>query len=475
MSKTLVYALALLCLSAFTASPSVAQLENNPFITIDWKPIVLTSPDAVLFVAAPSSKNRSAEIQSAQKNLDNLSLQQKSQVEHWQQNHLIRWNELTRELIAAHNAPPICLPDSSGYPTPNRARPNDTPRYPFATPPYASRVFAYVSVAQHDALLVARFHQKATPSVYLSDAAVISGATVAVLAHLFPAEMEYLKQKEEIAYWSILKQSRFTPNELDASLKLGKDIGEKVIIFAQNDGYDNTPFNPNQWQQNLNRRKNENQMVWQSNQKPIRAPIEPFFGNVKAWFITDKATIRPTPPPSTESEELKKEVAFVQLHSRVSTKEKMQIVTRWSDAEFTHTPIGHWNLIACDLFQKNKTDDEQKVRILATLNRALMDAAIACWEAKTYYCYPRPTQVDKDVHRHLPLPNFPSYPSGHSSFSGAAATVLSHFFQNESQKLFEMAEEASISRVYAALHFRMDCDAGMVLGKKVGELALKNQ
>jgi membrane-associated phospholipid phosphatase len=154
-------------------------------------------------------------------------------------------------------------------------------------------------------------------------------------------------------------------------------------------------------------------------------------------------------------------------------KKHMSIIVRWTDAEFTPTPIGHWNLIACDLFIKNKSSDLEIVRTLALLNRSLMDAAIVCWEAKTYYCYPRPSQIDPTINPRLPLPNFPSYPSGHSVFSSTAATVLGNIFPSEAENLNKMAEEASISRLYAGVHFQMDCDAGVVLGKKIGIMAIE--
>jgi membrane-associated phospholipid phosphatase len=43
---------------------------------------------------------------------------------------------------------------------------------------------------------------------------------------------------------------------------------------------------------------------------------------------------------------------------------------------------------------------------------------------------PRPLagQLDSSIKTTIGLPNFPAYPSGHSTFSAAAAAVLSHLF-----------------------------------------------
>ncbi len=450
--------------------PSVYSTTND----VTDKTIVLKSLDEIPLVSPKDVKNRTIELAAQQKGIEGWSEVQKDQTAHWGQNHIIRWNECIRELIAAHNVPPRCLPDSSGYPTPKRENAADLPRYPFANPPYASRVLAYTTVAQHDALLAAHFYQEKYGKNYPPDEAVIAGVTTEVLKFLFPAETEFIEQKNDYALKTASSTGKYTPSDIAVGVSFGKAIAQKIIFLAQNDGMDAAQGTPSQWEQTVKRRASTGEMTWKSVQKPIREPIEPFFGSVKPWWGREVLQFRPAAPYPIESEELKQDLELVKKYSRVPGKENMTIAVRWADAEFTHTPIGHWNLIACDLFLKNKTDQMQQVRTLALMNRALMDAAIVCWEAKSFYCYPRPSQVDKEIYPRLPLPNFPSYPSGHSTFSGAAATVLSHFFPDDSKKLFEMAEEASMSRVYAALHFKMDCDAGMSIGKKVGNLAVQS-
>ncbi|MFN4212043.1 MAG: phosphatase PAP2 family protein, partial [Devosia sp.] len=86
-------------------------------------------------------------------------------------------------------------------------------------------------------------------------------------------------------------------------------------------------------------------------------------------------------------------------------------------------------------------------------------------------------------------PPFPEYPSGHSTQSGAAATVLTAFFgenfaftdnthekdklPNRSFKSFwDAAEEAGISRLYGGIHFRAAIDRGLDQGRCIGEKAV---
>jgi membrane-associated phospholipid phosphatase len=70
------------------------------------------------------------------------------------------------------------------------------------------------------------------------------------------------------------------------------------------------------------------------------------------------------------------------------------------------------------------------------------------------------------------LPNFPAYPSGHSSFSGAAEVVLSAYFPADAAELHRFAEENGLSRIYGGVHYDFDNTAGLELGRRVASLAL---
>jgi membrane-associated phospholipid phosphatase len=70
------------------------------------------------------------------------------------------------------------------------------------------------------------------------------------------------------------------------------------------------------------------------------------------------------------------------------------------------------------------------------------------------------------------LPNFPAYTSGHSTFSGAAAKLLSHVVPSEASKYMSMADEASKSRLWGALHYRSDIEVGMTMGLAIGQKAV---
>ena len=103
----------------------------------------------------------------------------------------------------------------------------------------------------------------------------------------------------------------------------------------------------------------------------------------------------------------------------------------------------------------------------------MLDASVACWEAKYFYFNPRPSQLDPQIKMDIGLPNFPAYPSGHSTFSAAAATVLSYVFPASSTEFTQMADEAGISRLYGGIHYRSDILEGKAHGARVGAFTVR--
>ena len=106
------------------------------------------------------------------------------------------------------------------------------------------------------------------------------------------------------------------------------------------------------------------------------------------------------------------------------------------------------------------------------MSAAGFDAAIGCFDAKYFYWYIRPPQADPLIVTAFPTPPHPSYPSAHSCISGALTGVLAGVFPSERARLDAVAEEASLSRLYAGIHYRFDMEAGRALGRAVAAIAL---
>ena len=67
----------------------------------------------------------------------------------------------------------------------------------------------------------------------------------------------------------------------------------------------------------------------------------------------------------------------------------------------------------------------------------------------------------------FPVPPFPSYPSNHSTFSSARGEVLAYLFPTRADYVRAIAKEGGDSRIWAGIHYPMDNEAGVALGKSV--------
>jgi hypothetical protein len=76
--------------------------------------------------------------------------------------------------------------------------------------------------------------------------------------------------------------------------------------------------------------------------------------------------------------------------------------------------------------------------------------------------------MDPNIKTIIGLPNFPSYTSGHSTYSAAAALVLSYLFPSAASQFDTMKDEAGISRMYGGIHYRADIETGKDHGKRIG-------
>jgi membrane-associated phospholipid phosphatase len=165
---------------------------------------------------------------------------------------------------------------------------------------------------------------------------------------------------------------------------------------------------------------------------------------------------------------MRDEVAEVRRTVEQLTREQLAIAYKWNDGAGTYTPPGHWNDIAAEYIRDARMSEVRAARAYALLNMAMHDAAVGCWGVKYLYFNPRPIQLDPSIKTVIGLPNFPSYPSGHSTFSAAAATVLSYLFPQAAPDFAAMKEEASISRLYGGIHYRSDIERGKEHGARIG-------
>jgi len=504
--KKVIYSaiIALVALSVFQSCekdlPTNFKYSSYEYASLDedggtWKPVVLTSAAQIAIPAPedPGSASYQAELAALKTASANLTSQQAEAVDYWSNNGLIRWNEIARELSAKYNMPPAPNGDDT-YTAPDPANPSNYPNFPFAHPPYASRMYAYWSAAQFDALIAAWHYKyeynrpapyKADNSIvthlpqtdlpsYPSDGAVVAGVSKAILTAMFPLEKDFIAEKAAEHLNSMKWAGMNVESEIVAGDSLGRGVAAVFMARSKGDGM-KAAQTAKPISDSL-RTAAHDRWGWQWDNleiPPRPVGITPFFGQVKLWCIPDVTTVRPVPPPAIGSAEFEAAAKELKDYSENLTDEQRKIANFWSDGPGTYTPPGHWNRFAAEAIVDSKLNPLRTARVFAYMNMAIMDAGISCWDAKYYYHYPRPTQAIPGFKAILGVPNFPSYTSGHSTFSAAGATVLSHFFPNRQAQFEAWAQEAADSRVYGGIHYRFDSEVGNTQGKACGNFAVE--
>jgi hypothetical protein len=312
---------------------------------------------------------------------------------------------------------------------------------------------AYLTLAQFGAADAA---QKQAPKT--AAAGAIAGASAVVLAHLYPADAAVF-EAEVRAREAVLEPGRQTG--FRAGEELGRAVGARAVALAQADRFgapwDGTvPTGPG---------------VWFSSTTPATPPVLPMLGQVQPFYLSAGNQVRPAPPPAFGSPAFQEALAEVRQIADTRTARQDSIAKFW--AMGTGTLIaGFWNATASEMIERHRLGEREAAHALALMNTTAMDGLIACADAKYAYWLLRPTQADPAISLAIGLPNFPSYPSNHSCFSGAAAYVLGVLFPTEEQRLAGMAYDAGISRVFGGIHYRFDADVGLEIARNVTRLAL---
>jgi len=352
----------------------------------------------------------------------------------------IGWQAQSRALVAANNMSPLA----------------------------ATRVFAALSIAQYQAVL-------ATPDSDQDDdlpangvgaggrsalearRGAVAGASARVLSFLFPAAAVALNQRA-------VEEGEVGPGNVHPDFTRGLAIGEiagaAMVERLKTDRFTapwtgTVPVGPG---------------LWRANGPPGGAT----FGGVKPYLMTSGAQFRPPPPPAFNSPGFLADLGEVRSMSDTLTPAQTALALYWNFPTGTFTPPGYWNLTASNYVEASGLNEREATRVFAVMGAAMMDALIGCWEAKYYYWTLRPSQADGLITMVFGLPNHPSYPSGHSCVSAAAATVLKDVFPERGAELDGWVEDAGLSRICAGIHYRFDITAGQDLGQAVARWAIAN-
>jgi membrane-associated phospholipid phosphatase len=191
----------------------------------------------------------------------------------------------------------------------------------------------------------------------------------------------------------------------------------------------------------------------------------------RPFFLASASEYRPGAPPAFGSAAFLAALDEVRTIASSRTQEQIAIANFWNLNQSPRSDAAMMQ-IARDLIVRYRRSDADAARIMFLASAAAFDAIIGCFDAKYFYWYVRPAQADPSIGTVFPTPPHPSYPSAHSCVSGAMTSVLAAEFPSEAAALASVAEEASLSRLYAGIHYRFDMVAGLQLGGSVARKAL---
>lgn len=380
------------------------------------------------------------------------------------------------------------------------------------SPPVASRAFAYLGVAGFEAVasgrpdmasLVGQLRDlkslpQREPGAAYDEALVLDAALSAATLRFFdntgPTGQRAMKAMD----------AKFTPTVVAGlpedvvarSQAYGRALAAAVSDWADGDGRNeiaNMGFP-------LEYKLRDGPEHWRPtsaiNQQ--QTPLLPDWGETRTFALPTAATCDLPPPENfstakdstfyAEAREVEDTVAHL-------TPEQKEIARFWSDDPMlSTTPPGHWIQISLQVSDTLNLPVDRRVDLLARLGVATADGFIGCWKTKFEYETVRPltyirANIDASFTPLLITPPFPEYPSGHSTQSGAAATVLTAAFGDsfayedaahvrdglparKFASFWAAAEEAAVSRLYGGIHFRPAIERGLDQGRCVGRYAV---
>src|SRR5829696_476060 len=296
------------------------------------------------------------------------------------------------------------------------------------------------------------------PSFPSAEAAV-AGAAEAVLTALLPdATPGRFTDLADEATTALLQAGVAFRSDVDAGFDLGRAVGERAVAMAADDqpgsAWDGSGrlTGPGYWEP--------------TPPTFVDPPQEPLAPTWHRWVLERADQFRPAPPPAFESPAWRSQLDAVREAVSGRTFEQARMAAFWQGSAAST----EWNNFAIDLISRHGLDLPHAARVLALTAIAIADAEVAAWDGKFTYWTARPITIDPDLDVQFPTPTFPSYPSAHATVSNDAAVVLTHLFPNDAVDLLALASEAAASRAWAGIHFPIDNDAGILLGRQVGYL-----
>ena len=383
--------------------------------------------------------------------------------------------------------------------------------YDIFSPPVASRVYAYASVAAYEAAAGTRpdraslagqlngFEAPPAPEgdVHGPTAAVHALLTVGEALTFSEAELEAYRENAEAR----LVRAGVRGELAERSRAYGEAVAQHVLAWAAGDNYAQTRSGPAYT-------ITDEPGTWKPTPPAYMDAIEPNWATIRPFVLDSASQFKPLPPHPFSLESgsaFRQEVDEVYQIGRELTEEQRAIAAFWDCNPYVMhtrghamfatkkiTPGGHWMGIAAIASRTAGDDLAGAAEAYVRTALAVADGFISVWDEKYRSRLIRPetvinAHIDEDWAPVLQTPPFPEYSSGHSVISAAAAEALTDLYGDgfafhdttevpyglparDFTSFRQAAEEAAMSRLYGGIHYRMAAERGVEQGRGVGGL-----
>ncbi len=380
------------------------------------------------------------------------------------------------------------------------------------SPPVASRIYAYPSIAAYEVL-------RQDHNSYQSLEGQLRGlkgvpAPEAGQEYCYPlaAMHAFLETGKTLIFsepdiesyqeslYAEFKAMNMPSAVFERSIVYGDTISKHILAWADTDMYKETRTYPKYTIP-------ADPAKWKPTPPDYMDGIEPAWREIRLMVLDSASQFAPPPPTPfsiDESSRFMEETMEVYKAVAEAQEEEKAIAKFWDCNPYVShhkghvmyatkkiTPGGHWVNIAKIAAEKAEADLMKTVETYTRVSISLFDGFISCWDEKYRSNLVRPetvinTYIDENWLPILQTPPFPEHTSGHSVISGASAVALTSLygdnfaFDDTSEEeyglptrtftsFYHASDEAAVSRLYGGIHYRPAIDLGVTQGRSVGK------
>lgn len=379
------------------------------------------------------------------------------------------------------------------------------------SPPVASRIYAYITIAGYEAslhldpgyrTLAGQLHDLPPIPVPVKKKEYSYSLAAVHAVLLVGKSMVISEQRVEDFRKKILKEFKLLgmPHDVyDNSLAYGKQVADHILAWSAKDNYAQTRSYPKY-------QVTDDDDTWKPTPPAYINAIEPNWNKIRPFLIDSAEQFKPERPTkfSTDKQsQFYKEALEVQQAGVKLSAEQVVVANFWDCNPFKMnikghvmfatkkiSPGGHWINITRLACKKANARFSRSAAAYASVSVTIADAFISCWDEKYRSNVIRPETyinqyIDQSWAPLLQTPPFPEYTSGHSVISTASGIMLSHIFGEDfsfvdsSELEFglpvrrfasfrQAAAEAAISRFFGGIHYMPSIKNGVDEGNKIG-------